>query len=110
MDNARIERIKWMEEAFNEVKDVVDALHSGLDSLEGLQDNIEELKLYQESGEWLDDFEADERGELPAGMPRGVLSEDAIYNLLEDVDALNDRFTEIADACRQVGQGHPTSE
>ena len=35
------------------------------------------------SGEWLKDFEADERGKLPKNMPRGVLSEDGLYNLLE---------------------------
>ena len=95
MDEASIERIKWMEEAFNEVKAVVEKLHSGLDNLEDLQDHIQELKLYQESGEWLDDFEADERGELPSDMPRGVLSEDALYNLLEDIDSLRERFTEF---------------
>lgn len=30
-----------------------------------------------------EDYEADERGELPPDMKRGVLSQDALYNLLE---------------------------
>ena len=95
MDKARIERIKWMEEAFDEVKNVVDALHAGLDTFEEVQDQIQELKLYQESGEWLEDFEMDEQGGFPSDMPRGVLSEDALYNLLEDVGSLRDRFNEF---------------
>ena len=40
---------------------------------------------YYESGLWLEDYERDERGELPAGLKRGVLSQDTLYNLLEDL-------------------------
>lgn len=39
---------------------------------------------YYEGGEWLEDYESDERGELPAQLKRGVLSEDGIYNLLAE--------------------------
>ena len=38
---------------------------------------------------WKDDFEADERGEFPADMKRGVLSEDGIYDLLESAKEIN---------------------
>lgn len=44
------------------------------------------LREYMESGLWLSDFEADERGELPTGLKRGVLSEDGLYNLLSEAD------------------------
>lgn len=44
------------------------------------------LKEYFESGLWLSDYEADERGELPAELKRGVLSEDGLYNLLNDIE------------------------
>ena len=47
------------------------------------------LKQYQESGQWLKDFESDERGELPLDLKRGVLSEDGLYNLLIDVEKDN---------------------
>ena len=39
---------------------------------------------YYESGLWRTDFEADEAGELPADLKRGVLSEDAVYDLITD--------------------------
>ena len=45
-------------------------------------DRIAELEQYLDSGEWLKDFEADERGEIPTDYPRGVLSEDGLYNVL----------------------------
>ena len=38
-----------------------------------------------DSGQWLRDYEADERGELPVGLKRGVLSQDALYDLLTSV-------------------------
>jgi hypothetical protein len=33
------------------------------------------------------DYEADEAGEIPSTVKRGVLSEDGLYNLLEDLRA-----------------------
>ena len=67
MDQDRINRIRQMEEIYDRVvKD------------------IRTLEEYQESGQWREDYEADERGELPASLKRGVLSEDALYNLLEE--------------------------
>ncbi len=40
------------------------------------------LAAYQASGDWLRDYELDERGLLPAELKRGVLSQDALYELL----------------------------
>ena len=37
-----------------------------------------------ESGQWQKDFEADEAGLVPRDLPREVLSEDALYNLLAE--------------------------
>lgn len=47
----------------------------------------EKLRLldeYYTSGAWREDYEADERGELPPDLKRGVLSQDALYDLLEE--------------------------
>ena len=40
------------------------------------------LIAYYESGQWLQDYEADERGELPRNLKRGVLSQDGLWELL----------------------------
>lgn len=42
------------------------------------------LEAYYTSSAWRTDFEADEAGLLPSDLKRGVLSEDGIYNLLEE--------------------------
>lgn len=44
------------------------------------------LRAYMESGQWRLDFEADEAGLLPKDLKRGVLSEDGLYDLLEELD------------------------
>ena len=43
---------------------------------------LRELTAYYEGGMWLEDYERDERGELPWDLKRGVLSEDGVYHLL----------------------------
>ena len=43
-----------------------------------------ELREYYENGQWLRDYEADERGELPGDLKRGVLSQDGLWNLLNE--------------------------
>ena len=42
------------------------------------------LREYYENGQWLRDYEADERGELPRELKRGVLSQDGLWNLLNE--------------------------
>lgn len=43
-----------------------------------------ELLEYYLGGQWLLDHEADERGELPRDLKRGVLSEDGVWNLISE--------------------------
>ena len=43
-----------------------------------------ELRDYYTGGQWLEDYEAEERGELPADLKRGVLSEDGVWNLITE--------------------------
>ena len=69
-----ISRIKAMEARYQEVKRV----------LGGLENNLSILRNYMESGQWQKDFEADEAGLVPQDLPREVLSEDALYNLLAE--------------------------
>ena len=75
-----------MESVFDEVQN---ALAEGVDIEDALlQEKIEILIHYYESEQWKNDYSADERGELPADLKRGVLSEDGVYNLLNDIDSL----------------------
>ena len=93
--NNLVERVARMEEASKRVENMLVKLNQGLDSYSQVQHEIELLEKYLESKQWLADFEADEAGKLPADMPRGVLSEDGLYNLLNRVEDAKERFVDI---------------
>ena len=68
----RIERVEKYERLFDEALISHDP------------EKMAALDTYYTSGEWREDYEADERGELPPDLKRGVLSQDALYELLEE--------------------------
>ena len=85
-----IKRISEMEEILNEARRRVHALEEALEGFEEYQDKIRELDRYYTGKDWKSDFALDEKGELPNDLKRGVLSEDAVYDLLEqNQDLLN---------------------
>ena len=71
----RIERVEHYERLFDEAQSSPDP------------EKLAALNAYYTSGEWLEDYEADERGELPPDLKRGVLSQDGLYDLLERMKA-----------------------
>ena len=78
----QIERIKWMEQRFN---NALAAIKDGsTNSLKTIKEDIAELSKYYSSELWKIDFAAEEAGNLPPDLKRGVLSEDGIWNLLAD--------------------------
>jgi len=79
----RIERIKQMEEKMDRVASALDEIHEAEARLFELLPEIGSLDEYSRTL-WLSDFEADERGELPSDLKRGILSEDMLYNVLEE--------------------------
>ena len=75
-----IDRIRRMEAIFDELS---------FEAREGPPKiNKEMLRIlvnYYKNGDWLHDYELDEAGLLPSDLKRGVLSEDGVYNLLEEI-------------------------
>ena len=90
-----VERVKRMEEASNRVEEMLSRLNQGLDDYTKVQHEIEMLEQYLDSKQWMADFEADEAGKLPEDLPRGVLSEDGLYDLLSRVEDVKERFVDI---------------
>lgn len=80
-----IDRIKKMEQLLDEIDEINKTNPEKITNDAEIQKKIQVLENYLDSGQWMKDYECDERGELPAGFKRGVLSEDALYNLLIDV-------------------------
>ncbi|MBO7473157.1 MAG: DUF4298 domain-containing protein [Ruminococcus sp.] len=54
----------------------------------GSSELVRQLSDYYGSAAWKRDFAADEAGLLPGTLKRGVLSEDGIYDLLEEFEQL----------------------
>jgi hypothetical protein len=79
-----IERVKEMEGYLNECAAVTAGLTEQLDRTDAVREDMIRLFSYYGSEAWYEDRE----GDLPADIPAGVLSEDAVY----------DRITEIRDA------------
>ena len=63
-------------------------LSAALEEYEAVQGDIITLSEYYSSSEWKQDFDDDEAGKLPTGLKRGVLSEDGIYDLLDEYKEL----------------------
>ena len=88
----QIERIERMEHNLERVTNALRVLNDALDEYEVAQDALHELDTYYGSDTWKQDFADDEQGRLPNTLKRGVLSEDAIWNVLEDYRALKERL------------------
>ena len=78
----QIERIQHFEELLDRIAPVLEDLGKALDAFDDIQEDVQELAAYYEGESWREDFEADEAGQLPADLKRGVLSEDGIYEVL----------------------------
>ena len=61
----------------------MDELEKKIEEYEAFQSEIQKLEEYYTSPQWKADYAADEAGEYPDKLRRGVLSEDGIWNLLE---------------------------
>ena len=83
------ERIKQMESLFDKSNEVIQQLRQAIDDFRALQETIAELETYYNT-DWRTDFEADEAGLLPAKLKRGVLSEDGLWDLLEEYNRLKE--------------------
>ena len=91
----RIDRVSKMEKNLDDANSVIRKLREALDEYSDAQQKIAELKDYY-SGDWMQDYEADAAGLLPRELKRGVLSEDAVFDLISDDRELRHELIELA--------------
>ena len=91
----RIERIERLERNLERATNALRVLNDALDEYEAVQEALHELDSYYGSDTWKQDFSDDEQGRLPKDLKRGVLSEDAIWNVLEDYRTLKERLESL---------------
>lgn len=92
----QIERIRLMESHLNQASEAVAALEAALDNYEAAQQPLRALTQYYSSPQWRRDFIDDENGKIPKSLKRGVLSEDAFFNLIEENSLLRKRLNDLS--------------
>ena len=80
----QIQRIKYMERQLDQLLAALHAMNKALSTLAKARNAAQALSDYYGSAEWRSDFADDEAGRLPENLKRGVLSEDAIWNALQE--------------------------
>lgn len=95
MNQKRVKRIRRMEMNLDESQKAMEKLAAAMDQYEAVQEKYYKLARYYGSSLWLEDYEADEAGQLPSELKRGVLSEDGVYNLLLEHRDLMKRLQKI---------------
>ena len=89
----RLLRIARMEELMDETLAAVGDLERALENWEAVRPSLETLTAYYDGPLWRKDFEADEAGERPAELKRGVLSEDGLWDLLNRARELEEKLS-----------------
>lgn len=73
-----------MEERLDRCVEATEQLFAACEQWREVLEDSRILEDYYQGDDWMEDYEADERGELPEGLLRGVLSEDALYDYICD--------------------------
>ncbi len=92
----RLETIASMEDRYDRIRAAVDEGFQVLKTLRQLQQDRQLLFAYYGSNDWFDDRDLWDKGSLPPSLRCGVLSEDAVYDLLADHQALMQQMQALA--------------
>lgn len=92
----QIRRITKAEEQLDKASSVLKELEAALEKYIAARGDIDRLIEYYESPEWLRDFDDSNSGKLPRGLKCGVLSEDAVYDMLSDDKRLAELMRDIS--------------
>lgn len=96
------DRVKRMEQCFDVLQEAAKNNPAGFRQDASLQALLRDLTRYYESGLWLQDYELDEKGFFPKTLKRGVLAQDAVFNLLDQIQNADD----FSHNCRIGGTSH----
>lgn len=98
----QLRRIRQMERHLVRAASALKRLSSALDKYDEAKADIAAIASYYGSDEWKQDFAADEAGRFSPllegsgeALKRGVLSEDGIWNLIEDNKELQKKIRNI---------------
>ncbi|MGI6689099.1 MAG: DUF4298 domain-containing protein [Christensenellales bacterium] len=90
------EHISWMEAILDSHQTLLDQLKPLLDAFSAHQKEYQQLAAYYGSEQFMKDYDASNTPSFPKDIKCGVLSEDAVFNLLADNHQTALRMLEIA--------------
>lgn len=82
----QLKRIEYFESVFDDAKAIMSELLPSIEEQRRLEQMMEELRAYFESPAWRSDYLDDEAGFIPKDIKRGVLSQDGLYDALENYE------------------------
>ena len=91
-------RIAEMESSLNDCGKAVEALSAVLEQMDALEGRMSSLFRYYGSADWYKDreeWDSTEKAALPEALTAGVLSEDAVYDLITEHGELVKRMRAI---------------
>lgn len=89
-----IERITYYEKLYDETFEAINQVKTGLRTYKEIWPKIEELQAYYNK-EYLNDVRKDDDHEFPQDLKRGILSEDALYDLFTEWQAIKEAMEEL---------------
>ena len=92
----QITRINKYEHILNESKNILNKIDKYLCDYDNIQKEIKELNKYYGSESWYQDVNSFDMKLLPKDIKVGILSEDAIYNLLMNNKEIAIKMLELA--------------
>lgn len=96
IEKEKIERIQRMEGYLNDYAKTLEETKQAMGRLKEHQESYIQLRDYYSSQVYFDDLELSNQADFPADLPCGVLSEDAVYDLLDEHFQMGVELLEIA--------------
>ncbi|ROV54415.1 DUF4298 domain-containing protein [Neisseria chenwenguii] len=96
LDEQRLNQIRQMEQTLNDATELMAKIEQLQEEWKNQQPHIQALLDYYFQGDWRADYEAFDNGNIPQGMSCGVLSEDAVFNLISDQQRLSIEAIKLA--------------
>lgn len=88
------DRIILNEKKLDKIINTIDKLNKSLNKFESIKKEFDELNKYYGSKEWFDDLKAYDEGKIE-NVKAHVLSEDGVWNMLENYNEIIDRMNYI---------------
>ena len=96
IEKGKIERIQRMESYLNDYAKTLEETKQAMEQLKEHQERYIQLRDYYSSQVYFDDLELSNQADFPADLHCGVLSEDAVYDLLDEHFQMGVELLEIA--------------